>query len=621
MKSSSTCKFAFCVSVFLFCWASLAAAFANHTIDEKSSVQADRSASEILGDPKCLAFSYGGYRGATRDEVPTVEQLKEDMKILSAMGVKLIRTYNTQQFAQAENLLIAIDQLQQENEAFEMYVMLGAWIDCKGAWTENADHDFGDEKNNQAEIDAAVDLAKRFPKSVKMIAVGNEAMVHWATNYFVEPGVILKWVNHLQNLKSKGDLSSKIWITTSDNFASWGGEAASYHKPDLNELIKAVDFISIHTYPFHDTHYVADFWIAPATDSSLTAIEKTNAAVDRAVDRAKSQYQSVVDYAASLGVKKPVHIGETGWASVCTGLYGAAGSQAADEYKAGRFYDRIREWTNREKISCFYFEAFDEKWKDLGNADGSENHFGLIDLDGHAKYPLWSLVDSGAFKGLTRGGKPITKSYDGDEKALLAALLPVPSTGNWDGTVLANVNDSRKIGEPVSEENYLVFHSSMTVENTDNATYPSKPIKLNVWEGTCELERKEGEMHLKTGAGAWWGCGLEIQSDSKGEDLSNFSQGVLHFEIKGETQSKFVAGFQTGRYAAGNQTNNGVMFGPGEKYQLSKEWEAISIPVSQLIKADAKANLKDVTSALFLKGEKDFDGKEIQLRNVRYSKH
>jgi hypothetical protein len=41
-------------------------------------------------------------------------------------------------------------------------------------------------------------------------------------SYYVQPSVILKWVNHLQELK-KGKLDANLWITSSDNFASWGG--------------------------------------------------------------------------------------------------------------------------------------------------------------------------------------------------------------------------------------------------------------------------------------------------------------------------------------------------------------------------------------------------------------
>ena len=50
---------------------------------------------EIFGNPDYRAISYGGYRGKTREEGPTVEQLTDDIRILNAMGVKLLRTYNT----------------------------------------------------------------------------------------------------------------------------------------------------------------------------------------------------------------------------------------------------------------------------------------------------------------------------------------------------------------------------------------------------------------------------------------------------------------------------------------------------------------------------------------------
>ena len=138
----------------------------------------------------------------------------------------------------------------------------------------------------------------------------------------------------------------------------------------------------------------------------------------RARDYAVSQYNSVVTYMQSIGVNKPVHIGETGWASGDNVLYGDQGSKATDEYKSAVYHKLMRDWTNKAGISCFYFEAFDEQWKDGTNALGSENHFGLINLQGQAKYALWDLVDKGTFKGLTRDGKPITKTYNGNEASL-----------------------------------------------------------------------------------------------------------------------------------------------------------------------------------------------------------
>lgn len=389
----------------------------------QESMNKSISASEILGNPAYQAFSFGGYRGKSRDLVPTVEELKEGLRILSAMNVKVLRTYNTQKYPHAANLLQAIREMKQEQDAFEMYVMLGAWIECEGAWTDQRNHENGHIQSNEAEIKEAIRLAQAYPDIVKIIAVGNEAMVHWAESYYVSPSVILKWVNHLQELKKDGQLPNELWITSSDNFASWGGGDDSYYKEELNQLISAVDYVSLHTYPYHDTHYNPDFWLIE-DDTSLTDIEKIDAAMIRAKNYAIAQYQSASDYIKKVDSSKQVHIGETGWASITNDLYGDEGSRASDEYKQKLYYDHLREWTNSEGISCFYFEIFDEQWKDAQNPLGSENHFGLITLKSEVKYALWDLYDQGVFEGLTRNGFAITKSFNGDKAAMMQSVLP-----------------------------------------------------------------------------------------------------------------------------------------------------------------------------------------------------
>lgn len=384
----------------------------------------DITAAEILGNPEYTAISYSGYRQNTRDVQPTLEELKDDMQILDAMGIKIIRMYDVTS-PHAPNVLKAIRALKEEDAGFEMYVMLGAWIDCQGARTEALNHEMESE-TNAAEIDRAVALAKTYPDIVKIIAVGNEAMVHWQATYFVRPNVILKWVNHLQELKKRGALPKNVWITCSDNFASWGGGGPEYRTPELEALIRAVDYVSMHTYPMHDTYYNPAFWVVPEEERKLSDIEKIEASLLRAKAYAATQYQAVSDYVKSLGIDKPIHIGETGWATVSNGHYGPDHSRAADEYKSGVYYNYMREWSLERNITCFYFEAFDECWKDKNNPDGSENHFGLINLKGEAKYALWDWVDNGTFDGLTRDGQPITKTFDGDKVALMETVLVPP---------------------------------------------------------------------------------------------------------------------------------------------------------------------------------------------------
>ena len=393
----------------------------------KEAIQ-EMTAAKILGNPDYLAISYGGYRKKIREIQPTIIELKEDLKLLYAMGIRILRTYNVQtNLPHASNILKAISQLKKEDSSFEMYVMLGAWIDCLNAWTDKAPNHDIESIQNEGEIERSVALANKYPKIVKVIAVGNEAMVRWATSYYVQPNVILKWVNHLQELKKKGDLPEDLWITSSDDFSSWGGGDESYRIKDLEDLIKAVDYVSMHTYAYHNSHYNPEFWKVPDNEHQLADKEKIDNSMYRALEFAKKQYKDVSEYVKSIDSSKPIHIGETGWATTSSGFYGVNGSRATDEYKQGLYYKQLREWTNKERISCFYFEAFDEQWKDAQNSNGSENHFGLFTLNGQAKYPIWALVDKGIFDGLTRNGNSISKTFNGNVDAMMQEVL-VPNT-------------------------------------------------------------------------------------------------------------------------------------------------------------------------------------------------
>ncbi|WP_034058053.1 glycosyl hydrolase family 17 protein [Lacinutrix jangbogonensis] len=416
--------------IILFVLITLSMMSCNGIKEDKQSNKTPKkvTAKDILGNPDYLAISYGGYRQKARDSQPSIKELKDDIKILSAMGIKVLRTYNVQpKLPHASNILEAITELKKEDPTFEMYVMLGAWIDCLNAWTDlPVNHDV-ESPQNEGEIARAVALANQYPDIVKVIAVGNEAMVKWATSYFVQPDVILKWVNHLQALKTSGKLPKDLWITSSDDFASWGGADDFYKVEDLENIIKSVDYISMHTYPYHNTHYNPEFWGIPETDFQLSEEEKINNSIKRAIKFSQRQVDSVTNYMKSLGVNKPIHIGESGWASVSKGFYGDNGSRATDEYKQGLYYKLMREWTNKAGISCFYFEAFNEQWKDALHPNGSENHFGLFTIEGKAKYPLWDLVDLGVFKGLTRNGNPITKTYNGDKNELMETVKIPPT--------------------------------------------------------------------------------------------------------------------------------------------------------------------------------------------------
>ena len=385
---------------------------------QSGDLSMDKSAKEFIGNPNYPAISYGGYREKSREQQPTINEIKEDLLIMHAQGFRVFRTYDLHH-PFAENTLKAIREIKQADSDFEMYVMLGAWIQCKDAFTENPIHEEEDFEGNKFEITEAVRLAQEYPDIVKIIAVGNEAMVHWAWSYHVPPKFVLKWVKYLQELKASGDLNDDLWVTSSDNFASWGGGLDDYHNDDLDELIRSVDFVSMHTYAFHDTHYNPSFWNLDATPENVDKQDTIKQAMKRAVDYELNQFDSVKKYVHEIDPSKEVHIGETGWSSVASDLYGYGGTEAADEYKLGLYYQMISDICYSMSLTCFYFSAFNEPWKDSTNENGSENHFGLFTVEGKAKYPLWEQVDNGVFNNLTRGGNPIEKTYNGNFEALL----------------------------------------------------------------------------------------------------------------------------------------------------------------------------------------------------------
>ena len=365
-------------------------------------------ASDLLGNVAYPAICYSGYRSDSRAVEPSIEEIKSDLTLLHELGYRVVRTYNVH-FEHTANILNAITELKHNDSNFEMYVMLGVWINCKGAFSDNVDHTEEDYEANLKEAKTAFNLVKQYPEIIKIIAVGNEAMVHWQTNYFVGPQVILSWVNYFQELKKTNQIPQDIWVTSSDNFASWGGGDASYHNDYLLQLYQAVDYISMHTYPFHDTYYSQTLWSKDYHNKT----DKINDQMQDAVNYAIAQYNSVKAYMHSLGIEKPIHIGETGWATVSTDFYGELGTCAADEYKQQAYFIGINDWAKANGISVFFFEAFDEAWKDFNNPSGSENHFGLFTLQGKAKYAVWSQYDLDALSVYSRDGKRLNKTYNG----------------------------------------------------------------------------------------------------------------------------------------------------------------------------------------------------------------
>ena len=120
-----------------------------------------KPALEILGDPNYLAISYGGNRHKSRTIKPSQKDFQEHLKILEAIGVKIMGTYNIH-LPQSEYFLEAIRTLKNKDPKFKMGMMLNAWNQCENASIDHPNHEVGDEAKNALEIDRAIALTQEY---------------------------------------------------------------------------------------------------------------------------------------------------------------------------------------------------------------------------------------------------------------------------------------------------------------------------------------------------------------------------------------------------------------------------------------------------------------------------
>jgi len=294
------------------------------------------------------AICYSGYRegqGPGEGIFPSYGEIREDLQIL-AKNWKYLRLYDCRRHAE-----IVLDVISQE--ALEFKVMLGVVMAAEMSnphcpWGA----EFGEETlaaNRQAnsnEVDRSIALATRYPDTVFSVSVGNEASVEW-TDHMVS---VNNLVAYARRIKSK----IKQPVTYCENYVPW-----TYK---LEPLAAELDFISVHTYPVWEYRPMED------------ALEYT-----------KQNYHSVVNHYPD----KPVVITEAGWTTAANGR-GIERWNASEKLQA-RYYEQLLDWTTKEKIFTFVFEAFDEPWKGSPDPLEPEKHWGLFKVERTPKLVMQEL--------------------------------------------------------------------------------------------------------------------------------------------------------------------------------------------------------------------------------------
>jgi exo-beta-1,3-glucanase (GH17 family) len=306
------------------------------------------------------AIAYSGYRERQSPDSgfrPSQDQVAEDLRIL-ARNWRLIRVYGTGRHG--EDVLEVI-----RREKIDLKVMLGIWLGREP----------GSEQNNARQIADGIRLANEYKEIVAAVNVGNEVLIGW-TGHPVPEERVTRYVREV-----KAGVTQPV--TVADNYVWWRDEGAA--------LAREVDFITIHTYPL---------W------------ERKD--IDEGLSYTIANYEDV----RAVHPDKTIVIGEAGWATYTEGNLHVP--RGGDERKQQRYYEELTEWAEKNEVTVFFFDAFDEPWK----GTGTEGHWGLFTVDRKAKPVMQKLYPELMPDGPTSPDYPETiVAYGPDLTAALRADL------------------------------------------------------------------------------------------------------------------------------------------------------------------------------------------------------
>lgn len=276
-----------------------------------------------LAAARVPCVSYAPYRdGQTPFDQNTLippQQIEEDLRVLSAFTA-CVRTYATNQG------LDAVPRLARERG---LSVLLGAWIGRE-------------PEKNAKELARVVELANRYPETVKAVIVGNEVLLRRE-----QPA------ERLALMIAETRALVPVPVTYADVWEFWEKNP---------QIAGVVDFVTIHTLPY---------W-----EDDPVAVEGAIAHVIATWQRIQAQFPG-----------KRVFIGEAGWPSAGRMREGALPSPV----NQARFVRELLSRAAAHDIGINLIEAFDQPWKRKleGTVGG---HWGLFTAARAPKFALAGAV-------------------------------------------------------------------------------------------------------------------------------------------------------------------------------------------------------------------------------------
>ncbi len=279
------------------------------------------------------AVSYGCYREgqAPHDKGPSESEIVEDLEIIMNHW-NMIRVYGS------DNDSKRILEVIRKNN-LPIKVMLGVWL-------ENEKDNPERKSENIKQALNAIRLGNEYSDIISAINVGNETQVFWSAHK-MEMENLIHYIRTVRN-------NTRMPVTTADDYNFW-------NKPESKSVAEEVDFIVVHIYPL---------WNGKTLDTSIEWMSNIF-------------FNQIKNFHSD----KTLVLGEIGWATDYDATKTGEGQQGSlikgeVSYTAQEgFLLELSKWIDKNQITTFLFEAFDEPWK--GGGEGSspneiEKHWGVF---------------------------------------------------------------------------------------------------------------------------------------------------------------------------------------------------------------------------------------------------
>ncbi len=506
------------------------------------------------------AVNYSPYRSARNEselgsEVITPANVLQDLRLVQATGIGSIRLFSSRAFARTVLEVIRDNNL-------DLKVQLGTYPNPITGPAAEAD--------NIAELDAGIALANAFPDIVVAVSVGNETMVEWSTHKVP----VADMARYIKKVRA----AIRQPVTTNDNWLFWASVPPA--------IAEVVDYAAVHVYPFLDTFYnpTAYDWRQKAVPEA----QRARAMIDATVVEAKSQFERARAGLVKLNLDSiPMLIGETGWAAVDT-AGGPNLAFRAHPVNQKMYFEALQLWAQEGRRdtqgpkAIFYFQAFDEPWKQ------GDDGWGLFNARREARYAVQPLGTCG-----------VTWACEAGSYTAADAVKWVAPTLN----------------PAVTASRYTLFANTVTAGEQRATGLRWDPFALTGYrESNVGAASPDGGLHFEiTPNPVDFGWGL-FQYSGAGvtENLSNFAGGRLNFQVRSDGYpGKIEVGISTDSEDRDVQEAF-LQIAPGDYgYCNSNSWCEVSIPVSAFLAANPKLDLRYVNFRFIVADRFSFTGKPL----------